>query len=148
MAIKRYNNQEFKDSYSKDPVSFFKGIGGFFFRQPDWGVHMYYQNMSVMFLKIKNNDISLQEFEHGFELFIDSLGVDSQDFEHFEENICAFYQCMIDDKEPVTDFFEIGRSCRSSAERYLSLVSLDYSNNHYYQVVKTKYSQASINEIW
>ncbi|KKD60870.1 hypothetical protein RN22_09005 [Grimontia sp. AD028] len=146
--MERYDDQDFIRMFAKDPVAFFKGEDGFFFRQPDWGVHMYYRSMSVFFRRIKNNDISLQEFEHGFELFINSLGVGSEDFEHFESNICAFYQCMIDDKEPVPDFFEIGRSCRISAERYLSLVSLDYSNNHYYQVVKTKYSQAAINEIW
>lgn len=146
--IKSYNDFEFIQNFQIDPISFFKGVGGFFYRQPDWGVHMYYPNMRIIFRYIKKNDISINEYINGFKKFINYLGDNESDFKHFESNICAFYQCMIDDGENIHDLFSVGAECREVAENYIKRVSIYYQDHHYYKTVKYDFPQAGINDIW
>jgi hypothetical protein len=143
-----YSDSEFIHHFQTDSVKFFKGEDGFFYRQPDWGVHMYYPNMRIMFRYIRKNDISLSEYISGFKAFISSLESNELDFKHFESNICAFYQCMIDDGENIHDLFSVGAECREVAENYIKRVSIDYQDHHYYKTVKSDFPQTGINEIW
>jgi hypothetical protein len=80
---KSYNDSEFIHYFQIDPVSFFKGVDGFFYRQPDWGVHMYYPSMRIMFRYIKKSDISIDEYITGFKAFIGSLEDNGSDFKSF-----------------------------------------------------------------
>jgi hypothetical protein len=145
---KSYNDSEFIHYFQIDPVSFFKGVDGFFYRQPDWGVHMYYPSMRIMFRYIKKSDISIDEYITGFKAFIGSLEDNGSDFKHFESNICAFYQCMIDDGENIHDLFSVGAECREASERYIKKITYDYKDDHYYKTVMSDFPQAAINEIW
>lgn len=143
-----YSNEEFKYHFQLDPIKFFKGEDGFLARDPDWGVHMYHFGMKVMFRYIDANDISIADFVNGFKIFIDSLENNESDFKHFESNICAFYQCIINDGKKMDDIFSKDTECREVTERYINRVNFNYRNNHYYKTVKSKYPQAAINEIW
>jgi hypothetical protein len=143
-----YSNEEFKYHFQLDPIKFFKGEDGFLARDPDWGVHMYFFGMKVMFRYIDANDISITDFVNGFKIFIDSLEKNESDFKHFESNICAFYQCMIDDGENIHDLFSVGAECREASERYIKKITYDYKDDHYYKTVMSDFPQAAINEIW
>jgi hypothetical protein len=127
---------------------FFKGESGFFYRNPDWGVHMYYPSMRIMFRTIKDNNLSKEEFINGFCEFINSLNDNEVDFQYFESNICAFYQCMFKDDENVHDIFSCGAECREAAEYFIKKITYDYKDDHYYKTVMSDFPQAAINEIW
>ena len=90
----------------------------------------------------------MNEYINGFEKFINSLGDNESDFKYFESNICAFYQCMIDDGENIHDIFSTDAECRNAAEEYINRISMNYKENHYYKTVRSSYPQAAINEIW
>ncbi|MET1257596.1 hypothetical protein [Aliikangiella maris] len=72
--------------------SFFRGEGKYFIRCPDWGIHLHGANLSgAIESYIKENNYGNQVLESGFLIFLKSLKVDKEDFEHLLANLAAYF---------------------------------------------------------
>ncbi|RJG35768.1 hypothetical protein, partial [Motilimonas pumila] len=88
---KNYNSCFFEDG---EIISFFKGEGDYFYRDPNWGEHLYYPSLRIALKEINGNTIKNKDFINAFDIFVKSLGDNETDSEHFWQNIYAFYLCL------------------------------------------------------
>jgi hypothetical protein len=125
-------------------ILFFKGEGDYFFRDPNWGVHLYYTPMSIVFDKIKENLLSLDDFLNGFYFFVSSLQDNEVDSEHFWQNVYAIYLCLNKKDNTIDDFFSKEYPCSTDVINYLHRVKSKYDSTFYLDEIKKNFPTAGI----
>lgn len=125
-------------------LSFFKGEGEYFFRDPNWGGHLYYPPMSIVFDKINEKLIKLDDFLNGFYYFVSQIKYTDVDAEHFWQNIYAIYLCLNEDKNSFPDFFSKDYPCNSEIISYILRVKNVEPTLFFFSEIRGKFPQAGI----
>ncbi|CAM3543551.1 hypothetical protein VA7868_02048 [Vibrio aerogenes CECT 7868] len=126
-------------------ISFFKGEGGYFYRDPNWGEHLYYPSLRIALREINGDTVTSTDFINAFDLFVRSLGDNEADSEHFWQNIYAFYLCLKNkDIDTISDFFEPGYPCITDVSNYFNRVKNKYDSTFYLDEIKKKFPTAGI----
>lgn len=136
MAQTRFRGSELASNFIDNPVAFFKGEGGFFYKDRDRGSHLYGASMSLLLdCHVNKNTVSMDDFILGFKSFILQLDDSRLELYHFLKNISAFNRCMYNEKVIGVDLFANNMPLCEASKKYLPSIKDDYSQEGFFDEI-------------